>query len=287
MAELALGALAAVVASALFSAGLLLQALEARRVPPEAAQGVSLVLRLLRRPRWLLGAGAMVVGFGFHVTALLFAPLTVVQPSLAAGLLVLLVYAARVDGTPVGARELAGVVAIGGGVVALTVTSPERTTVTASAAALVIGLGALALVAVAPQAAPRRADWFGLLATLAAGCAYSLTGLTTKLLSNRLDAEDWAGGAGWLAATVIAAVLALLDQTAALQRRGATQVGVVIYVMPVIVPVVLSPLVLGEGWGSAPEGPVPLALALLVVAAGAAALAGSRGVSAAEHPSSA
>jgi len=285
MAELALGAVAAVAASALFSAGLLLQALEARRLPPGAGGAADAVVALLRRPRWLLGGGAMVVGFGFHVSALLFAPIAVVQPSLAAGLLVLLVHAARVDGAPVGARELGGVAAIGAGVVVLTLLSPERTTVTGGPLALILGLGGLGLVALAPQAVrvrgPARA---GMLAMVGAGAAYSLTGLTTKLFSDRLDAGDWGATVAWLAATALAAGLALLDQTMALQRRRATQVGVVIYVLPVVVPVLLAPVLFGEDFGASAGGWAPLALTGAVVAAGAGVLASSPGVTAAEHP---
>ena len=291
MTDLALGAVAAVAASVLFSVGLLLQAREARRVAYEESGPLEVVGRLLRRPRWLLGGAAMSAGFGLHVSALLLAPLTVVQPSLAAGLLVLLVYAARFEGAGVGVREVGGVLAIGLGVVAVTLTSPERSTAWAGAAPLAAGLGALALIAVAPQlpglARVAGAGRIGVVATVGAGVAYSLTGLTTKLLSDRLDAGDWAGAGAWLLATVLAAGLALLDQTAALQRRGATQVGVAIYVMPVVLPVLLAPVILGEGWGSAPAGVVPLLLALAAVSAGAAALAGSRRVAAAEHPSAA
>jgi len=106
--------------------------------------------------------------------------------------------------------------------------------------------------------------------------------LTTKLISDRLDAGDWAGAGLWLAATIGAASLALVDQTTALQRRGATQVGVIIYVMPVVVPVVLAPLLVGESWGSSAA---PLALSVAAVCAGAASLAGSRHVSTLEEAS--
>ena len=292
MTDLALGAVAAVAASVLFSVGLLLQSQEARRVARDEAPPLEVVLGLLRRPRWLLGGVAMTAGFGLHVSALLLAPLTVVQPSLAAGLLVLLVYAARWEGAGVGAREVGGVLAIGLGVVAVTLTSPERSTAWAGAGALAAGLGALAAIALSPQL-PGVARMlggkgrFGLVATVAAGVAYSLTGLTTKLLSDRLDAGDWAGAGAWLLATLLAAGLALLDQTAALQRRGATQVGVAIYVMPVVLPVLLAPVLLGEGWGTAPAGVLPLLLALAAVSAGAGALASSRRVAAAEHPAAA
>ena len=86
MLELLAGALGGVIASSLFSAGLLLQAAEVRASPIPDDRGLRLVSRLLRRSRWVLGGVAMMVAFGLHVGALALAPLSVVQPCLAAGL---------------------------------------------------------------------------------------------------------------------------------------------------------------------------------------------------------
>jgi hypothetical protein len=283
MGDLALGAVAAVTASALFSAGLVLQSLEARTVPTSHSLRLSLIGRLLGRRRWVLGGLLMVIGFGFHVGALLLAPLTVVQPALAAGLVVLLVVGAR-SGVPIRSREALAVAAITAGVVGLTLSGPERTTVTAGSLALALGLGALAAVALLPHALAvldrRHRQAGSLVATIGAGAAYSLTGLTTKLISDRMDAGDWVGAALWLGLTIAGAGLALVDQTTALQRRGATQVGVIIYVMPVVVPVLLAPLLVGESWGSSAA---PLALSVAAVCAGAASLAGSQHVSTLEE----
>jgi drug/metabolite transporter (DMT)-like permease len=228
----------------------------------------------------------MVVGFGFHVGALLLAPLTVVQPSLAAGLVVLLVVGARSGGEPIRSRALLAVAAISLGVVGLTLSAPDRTTVSAGSLALALGLGALGAVALLPHALAvldrRHRQAGSLVATIGAGAAYSLTGLTTKLISDRMDAGDWGGAAFWLALTIGGAALALVDQTTALQRRGATQVGVIIYVMPVVVPVVLAPLLVGEAWGSSAA---PLALSVAAVCAGAALLSGTSQVSRLEEAS--
>lgn len=288
MPELALGTIAAVAASALFSAGLLLQAIEARALGETDAHPFAVLRRLLHRRRWQLGVLAMALGFAFHVSALLLAPLTVVQPSLAAGLLVLLAYSARTDPGEVGARAILGVVAITVGVVAVTLTSPERATLSASAGLLAVALGGLGLLTVAPQVAAilagARPGSVGRLATLGAGAAYSLTGLTTKLVSDRVDAGDVLGITFWFGITAAVALLALADQTSALRHRAATQVGVVIYVMPVVIPVVLAPLLFGEGWGDTPGGGLVLVLAILAVTLGSALLASARGVSAADAP---
>lgn len=55
---------------------------------------VWLVLRLARRPVWLLGIASMIAGFGFQVTALRFGPLALVQPVLALELLIVFGYLA-------------------------------------------------------------------------------------------------------------------------------------------------------------------------------------------------
>jgi hypothetical protein len=228
----------------------------------------------------------MVVGFGFHVVALLLAPLTVVQPALAAGLVVLLVVGARSDGEPIRSREVLSVGAISLGVVGLTLAAPDRTTISAGDLALAVGLGALAVVALMPHALAalehRHRQAGSLTATVGAGAAYSLTGFTTKLISDRMDAGDWTGAALWLVITFAGASVALVNQTTALQGRGATAVGVVIYVMPVVVPVLLAPLLVGESWGSAAA---PLALSVAAVCVGTASLAGSPHVSAVEQGS--
>jgi len=279
MTELALGALAAVVASVLFNVGLVLQAQKARAVKGAQGMRTRLVARLVRRPRWVAGCALMVVGFGFHVAALWAAPLTVVQPALAAGLVVLLVAGARLEGRPVGGRERLAVVAIGVGVVALTLSAPERTIASPGPLVLALALGGLGVLALAPWApgagAPARR---ALAATVGAGAAYSLTGLTTKLMSDASDTGDLLGAGAWLAVTALAAFVALVDQTTALRSRPATQVGVVVYVAPVVVPVLLAPALVGEAWTDAPWAGVPLALAVLVICAGATALSTSRQV---------
>ncbi len=279
MEELALGALAAVTASVLFSAGLVLQSLEARKIPGEHSLRLSLIVRLLGRPRWIAGCLIMVVGFGFHVGALLLAPLTVVQPSLAAGLVVLLVASARHDAERVRARDVLAVAAISLGVIGVTLTASQRNALSTNPAQLALALSPLAAAAIAPYGLALRFSGHersgGVSATLGAGAAYALTGLTTKLVSDRLAAGDWVGAVLWLTITASAAGLALLDQTTALQRRGATQVGVIIYVMPVVVPVLVAGVLLGERWAASPAAAVLLALSMVAVCAGAASLSAS------------
>lgn len=282
MPSVLLGALAALAASALFSAGLVLQALESRGVHPRHSLHLSLIATLMCRRRWLLGTALTLLGFPFHVTALLLAPLTVVQPALSAGLLLLLAVAARTSEEDVGTRELAAVAAVAAGVVGITLSAPERAPLEGEPGALVLALGGLAALTLVPYALARlRAESqrpVGALATLSAGTAYAFAGLTTKLISDLIAEGRWPEAIGWLVATALVSGLGFLSQLTALQRRTATQVGPVIYVMPVLVPVVLAPFVAGEGWGSTPLGGAAIGASLLLVCAGTALLAASSAV---------
>src|SRR5436305_11684479 len=89
------GAGSAVAASVLFNAGLVLQALEARREPVELGLRLRLVLVLVRRWRWTLGLLLGLAGVGPQVLALSLAPFAVVQPALTVGLLLVLAVGLR------------------------------------------------------------------------------------------------------------------------------------------------------------------------------------------------
>lgn len=86
-ASLPIGLGAAGVAGLLLSTGTLLQALDARQVPHRHGLRLSLIGRLLRRPRWVAGTIIGFVAFPFQLIALAHAPLVIVQPISAAGLL--------------------------------------------------------------------------------------------------------------------------------------------------------------------------------------------------------
>ncbi|MDQ3721370.1 MAG: hypothetical protein M3350_11420 [Actinomycetota bacterium] len=283
MESTALGALAGLAASALFSAGLVLQATETRRVDSRYALHLSLIRQLLSRRRWVQGTVVTFLGYPFHVLALLLAPLTVVQPALAAGLLILLFVGARTGGEKVGPREVAGVVAILAGVTAMTLSAPARAAVETQTVPLLAALAVLAAVTLVPYALERLrgecTPGLTTMATFAAGAAYAFSGITTKLVSDDLADDRLVPALGWLAATGVIGGLGFLGQITALQRRSATRVGPVIYVIPVLVPVLVAPFVTGEEWGQTPLGGAVLIASLLVVCVGTALVSGSSSVS--------
>lgn len=273
--NVALGLAGALAATGCYETSYVLQALEARATPRGLALRASLLATLLRRGRWVGAIAIGVAGWGLQIVALGLAPLTLVQPVLASGLLLLLYLGVRVLGERVGRRELAGATAIVAGIAALALAAPERASSVSDSTALAAALVALAATAVGPYLLRSRGGTGGIFLVAAAGAADAAAGLVAKLVSDELSrgrvavALAWAAGAG---ATVL---LGLLSETTALQRLPATRVAPFVLVVQVVVPVLLAPVVFGERWGATPFGGWLIAGALAAVAAGTLALAGS------------
>ena len=278
---LALGIVAAVGASCLYNTSIALQALEARQVPAQHALRPSLIGRLVRNRRWLGATALGLLGWPLEIVALLLAPLTVVQPCLASGLILLLWLGASRLGESPGRREGLAVAAIVAGVAGVAWAAPERTTDHAGAAAIAL---ALFLVAV-PVALPfllrsRAAAAAGLLAVISAGSGYAWTAIASKLLTDELATGAVLAAAAWLVTAAASEGLALLSEMSALQQRRATHVAPVMFAVQVLVPVLLAPLIFGESWSATPLDGVALVAFMAVAVAGVVLLAGSRAVGA-------
>jgi hypothetical protein len=277
---LALGILCAVAASCLYNASIALQALEAREVPDEHGLRPSLLGRLIRNRRWLGATALGLAGWPLEIAALLLAPLTVVQPCLASGLILLLWLGATRLGESPGRRELGAVGAIVVGVAGIALAAPERTTDHAAAGAIALALVLVALPVLAPYGFRRRPRAAATLAIVSAGCGYAWTAIASKLLTDELAAGAVLAAAAWLATAAAFEGTALLSEMSALQRRPATQVAPVMFAVQVLVPVVLAPLIFGESWAGTPLGGAVLVAAMAVAVAGTVLLAGSRAVGA-------
>jgi hypothetical protein len=281
---LALGIAAAVTASLLYNTSIALQALEARAVPQEHALHASLLGRLLRNRRWLGATAIGLLGWPFEIVALLLAPLTVVQPCLASGLLLLLWLGATRLGERPGRRELVAVAAIVIGIGGVAWAAPDRATDHAGTGAIILALALVAVPALLPyllrkplRSSPNR---LALLATLSAGCGYAWTAIASKLLTDELAAGTALVGALWLGTAAASEGLALLSEMSALQRRPATNVAPVMFAVQVLVPVALAPLIFSESWGDTPLGGAALVASIGMALAGTVLLAGSRTVGA-------
>jgi hypothetical protein len=277
---LTLGILAAVGASALYNTSIALQALEARGVSRDHSLRPSLLGKLLRNRRWLGATVLGLLGWPLEIAALLLAPLTVVQPCLASGLILLLWLGATRLGERPGLREGAAVGAIVLGVAGVALAAPERTTDHAGAAAIALALALVAIPIAAPYALRGRAAAFGTLAVVSAGCGYAWTAIASKLLTDELAAGTLLVAIAWLATAAASEGLALLSEMSALQRRPATHVAPTMFAVQVLVPVVLAPLIFSESWGSTPLGGAVLVGSMAVAVAGTTLLAGSRAVGA-------
>jgi hypothetical protein len=276
MVDLVLGIGAAVAASTLYSLGIALQALDAKESPPGEHLRLALAWRLLRRARWLLGTGLSILGWPLQIVALLLAPLVVVQPALAAGLLVLMFLAQRMLNEHAGRREYLAMGAIVIGVIGAGLTAPPRTTGHGSedlAITLVLlGLGVASLL---PYALRLLTHPPAALTMVGAGLAGGWSGVATKLASDDLSRGHLGLAALWGLSTAAASGVGVLSEMSALQERPAIQVAPVVFVTQTVIPIVLAPLLFGESFADTPLDGVPLSASLALLVAGAALLARS------------
>lgn len=211
---------AALCASLATASALALQAAEARREPDERVAQVALIRQMVRRPRWVAGVLLLAVGWALQLTALGFAPLTVVQPLLSLDLLVLLVIGRLWLREPVGWGSLASVLAIAAGVVIVELAAPHEQLQHARRVPLIVGLVALTAGVGAGTVSGRTLRRGPLLLIAAAGLGYGASDFTAKLLTNGATGDHWAAAAGWTAACVAFGVVALADETVVLAKPG-------------------------------------------------------------------
>jgi drug/metabolite transporter (DMT)-like permease len=277
---LALGIVAAIGASCLYNTSIALQALEVRDVPHEHSLRISLIGKLVRNRKWLGATALGLLGWPLEIVALLLAPLTVVQPCLVSGLIVLLwLGATRLGETP-GKQEFVAVAAIVVGVAGVAWAAPDRTTDHAGTVAIAIALGLVAIPIAAPYVMRRRTSALGLLVVLSAGFGYAWTAIASKLLTDELAAGTLLIAVAWLATALASEALALLSEMSALQHRPATHVAPVMFAVQVLAPVILAPLIFEEKWSTTPLDGAVLVAFIGVALAGAMLLASSRVVGA-------
>jgi hypothetical protein len=276
MVELVLGIAAAVGASTFYSLGIALQAMDAKESPEEEHLRLALAWGLVRRARWLAGTGLSVLGFPLQVVALMLAPLVVVQPALAAGLLVLMLAAEHLLDERPGRAEYVAVSLIVAGVLGAALCAPAHTTAhTADRLTITLVLVGLGVASLIPYMLSVFHIRLAEVTMLGAGLAFGWSGVATKLASDDLSNGHVLTAAVWALSTAAASGVGVLSEMSALQQRPAIQVAPVVFVTQTVVPVVLAPLLLGERFGDTPLGGVPLGFSIAVLIAGAALLARS------------
>ncbi len=274
----ALGFALALAAATCYEMGYALQALEARTAPGRHAMRVSLLAHLLRRPGWVAAAALSVVGWPLQVLALSQAPLTLVQPVLALGLLLLLVLGTRILAEPVGPREVLAVLVIIGSVAVVAWTAPSEPGEIPRDAGLAAALALLAVATLAPFVGSRFGRHPVVLLVAGAGAADGFAGFVAKLVSEDASAGLWLAALAWSVLVGSVVMMGVISESSALQRARATRVAPVVLAMQIAIPVAMAPLVGGEGWRDTPVGGAVLAVALAGVIVGVSLLASSPAV---------
>jgi multidrug transporter EmrE-like cation transporter len=242
----------------------------------EFSRPVSSSLALFRSPWYTLGIVVATGSWGLHVAALALAPISLVQTTIAGGLVLLTVIADRLFGQDVSRREWIGVALTAAGLAFLAATmgstGDEAHADYEPATLAVYGGGATLVGGILAVAAARGHKRDGYLLAVSAGLLWGASDVTIKALSGVLDER----GIGVLLhplAVVIAllSLLGLLVSARSLQLGGAVAVIAVTSAAANIVTIASGPLVFGEPMPDDALGVVVRVLAFALVI-GAAAL---------------
>jgi drug/metabolite transporter (DMT)-like permease len=281
--RIAFGTAVALCAATLYGLGIVIQAGAARSAPASDVLRVRLLTRLLRSGRFLAGAVAIVAGWALQVVALLYAPLTVVQPALAATVVVVLLLARRLLDEPVGRTAAFAAGAIAAGIAAIAAVAPARSSGHASTGVLLAAVGVMGAIGVAPMVG-RGSRYAVRWVPVSAGVAFALSSIATKLVTDAGTARP-ASAAAWLVVTVLSSAAGGIAELSALRSGPAVAVVPVVFATETLVPVVTAPALFGEHWAVSTGGRAGLVLALAAVAAGVVALGRTHAVSAWMEPS--
>lgn len=258
-----------VAASACSGAATVLQAREVRHEPEGDGLDAGLMVRLVRRPGYVLALALVAAGFALGLAALRTLPLFVVQAGRASSLAVAALLAVAMLGARLGGRDWLGVGAVVAGLVLLaaaaTSGSAEPTSLVVRGALL---LGVL-LVAAAGAAATRIASRplaGGVLGALA-GLAFAALALGARTALDLAPAALVRDPAAW--SVVLGGALGLLLGAMALQRTS---------VVGATAPMVATETVVGAALGitlagdPAPAAAVPAVAGFVLVLVGALSL---------------
>lgn len=271
MPAILLGTAAAMLASGFYSVGIAVQALDARSAPAEERLRLALAARLVRRARWLLGTGLTILGWPLQLVALLWASVVVVQPALAAGLLILLAVSTRLLGERPRRQEAFATLAIVAGIALVAIAAPAPSHEHAHGARLAAALAGLGALVIAPYVLDRLGRGRSAITVAGAGVGYATGGITTVLAADAVTRGAWLEALAWGLATAAASGAGLLSEMSALQERPAIHVAPVVFTVQTVLPVALAPWLLHAVLTDPGQG-AALAAALMLVLGGSWAL---------------
>jgi drug/metabolite transporter (DMT)-like permease len=193
-----LAVIVALLATTAYHCGLILEKRALARLPAiDARHALRLLRVLLTAPAWLAGFGLMLCGFALQVVALTLAPVSVVQPVLGSGVVILLVLSRIVLRETLKRLELACVLAMAASIVVIALSATGAAghvghqanglllaAVALPATAIAVGLGASAMRP-GPSARHRQPS-IGVSYAVASGLLYGVATLALKAMSGTL-----------------------------------------------------------------------------------------------------
>jgi hypothetical protein len=235
-------------------------------------------VRALYSSKWFtLGMITATASWGLHEAALALAPMSVIQVSLAAGVVFIAVMADRLFGFKVGRRQWVGLLLTAAGLVLLGVTLPamhgahshfsEAPMISFEAG--LFGLGGLLIMG------PRmggRAEHHGVMLGAAAGILFGVSDTAIKALTGILGAQGALGVllSPWLVVAVLASIVAFFASARGLQDGEAVPVIAVTGTAANIAGIAGGIVVFGDPVAASPEGVILQALAFVLVIVAAA-----------------
>jgi drug/metabolite transporter (DMT)-like permease len=265
--------------AACYGFGAVLQHRAAIQEPRHLSMQAGLLVRLVRRPWWLLGNAIDGVGYVFQFLALRRGSLALVEPFLVLSLVVSLAATARLERQPIPRRGLASAAVIMAGlVVFLVVAQPGEGRPRASGlvwAGLSAGVLAVCVaVALAAHRAPRRRA--AVLLAVGSGAAFGYVAAVTERAGHLLDL-----GVGHLFTTWVPYALVVSAAAALLITQSAFHAGALHLSLPTmtvgqpIVAIAIGLGVFGEHVTTRGMAPVLEVIGLAVLVAGVYALTAS------------
>jgi drug/metabolite transporter (DMT)-like permease len=185
--------------------------------------------RALFASKWFaIGMGVAAGAWIFHVAALAFAPLSVVQAVLSTGVVMMAVMADRIFGFEVGRRQWLGVAMTAIGLLLLVITLPAQSGVHSgySLVGMLTFEGGMLAVGALLISGPRLGapdHHHGIMLGAASGVLFGISDVAIKALTG-LHGPLAILLSPWLAFTVMASVLAFYTSARALQGGGAVPV---------------------------------------------------------------
>jgi hypothetical protein len=216
MAGIVVALVVTLISACALNVGYLIEHSVASKLPPLSLRHPIHSVRLLMRPRWLIGFAIEVTGWLLYVLALALAPLSLVQATAAGGIGILAVMVSRYTEVPLSPTEQAGSVLSVAGLVVLGISLAGSSDKGTAGSALAVGiwLAASAVAAVLALTVGPRLFGGGPAYGIAAGIFFASGDVATK--------TTVAGGehAAFIPALIVSYALGTMVLQAAFQRAN-------------------------------------------------------------------